>query len=114
MASTDIFDLKPSNVVISGNRMVSENEILTGLDLDYGKNIFSYSLAELEKKLKKKKKIKKARLKRNFPDSLHVRVFEVNPVGYAVIEGERNVVSEEGVFFKGSQGPPVEFIPRSP
>ncbi|MDA3792623.1 MAG: FtsQ-type POTRA domain-containing protein [Elusimicrobia bacterium] len=103
-------NLNRNAVKINGNDMVSANKILTRLDLDFKKNILKINREELEEKLQNLDRIKRARVKRDFPNGLKIEVEEVLPVGYKIIEGRRFVVTETGDVFEGNEGPSVKFM----
>jgi cell division protein FtsQ len=109
-----ILGLDPELVEISGNSMVSDNEIRALLDLRHGQNILRMDTGELGRRLMSLDRIKYARIKRNFPDSLYVVVQEVEPAGYLIRDGARYVVTTEGEIFQGLEGPTIEFKARDP
>ncbi len=113
-SETDLFKLKEMNVEVEGNSMLSERDIIASLEIQYGKSIFSYRLREMEERLRKNRRIKEARIKRNFPDGLFIEIFEVIPAGYTFRQGYRCVVTAGGDVFPGPEGPPLKFIADDP
>ncbi len=110
ITETDFFALKDGSVTITGNSMVSENDLRALLGINYGMNIFSYSLGEIAGRLEHLDRVKSVSVKRNFPDGIYIEIEEVNPVGYTFRGDVRCAVTECGEIFAGPEGPPVKFI----
>jgi len=105
----ELLRLNPEKITIDGNSMVSRNTILGVLNLKYGNNILKIDTGALENRLSKLDRINTVSIKRNFPDSLNIKVIEVTPAGYIIRDGRRFVVTGEGEIFPGLEGPPVKF-----
>ncbi|MBN2407239.1 MAG: FtsQ-type POTRA domain-containing protein [Elusimicrobia bacterium] len=107
-------NIKPDKITIEGNSMVSDNEILSVMDLGYGVHILAADLGEMENRLEELSRIKKVKIRRNFPDSLKVTVEEVEPVGYLMEDEKRYVVTLDGDVFPGIEGPALKFKVKDP
>jgi cell division septal protein FtsQ len=101
--------LKIENVSIVGNSIVSQKDIMSVLKLQHGQNILKIDTGYLEEKLENLDRIKKAEIRRNYPDSLKIKIEEVIPVGYLKKADKRYVVTVEGKIFPGTEGSEIEF-----
>jgi cell division protein FtsQ len=91
------------DVVVSGNRFVSREEILNVLGLPVssrsgmGINIFRLSLGEKRKQVESIPWVQSATVTRAFPHRLAVRVVERAPVAFVNIDGRLKLVDGDGI-----------------
>jgi cell division protein FtsQ len=72
--------LKIENIKIEGNILINENEIEEQLKKIYKKNIFSLKKKDIEDPLKKINFLDKVEVKKKFPNTIIIRVFETKPI----------------------------------
>ena len=103
-------------IQIQGNRVLSKQEILERLSLDFGRSIFQLNLKESEKLLENDSLIESANIKRRGFDGISVEIeeqpligcLEINQYYYYVLETGDSVTNQEattcqGLTFKGVQ-----------
>ena len=72
---------KIQKIVILNNLLIKEEDILSKINLLYGKNIFLINGKDIEKSLENINFIKKIEVKKKYPDTIIVKIFETKPVG---------------------------------
>lgn len=75
-----VFDVKTKAVIIDGNSIVSDNEVLEIADIVDYPNFFSVNIKKIEKKLKNDVFIKDAKVSRNILFQLHIYISENKPL----------------------------------
>jgi len=70
-----------NKIIILNNSRVSKDEIDSKLRQIYGKNIFFIKRKNLKESLKNINFLKKVEIKKKYPDTIIVKVFETKPVG---------------------------------
>ena len=79
--SKDTFSLfKIKNIVIENNFLIDKNEIKEKLNNIYEKNIFFVSGKDIEEPLKGSNFLKEIEVKRKYPNTLIIKIFETEPV----------------------------------
>ena len=73
--------LKIEKIIISNNFLVKEKEIISKLNLLYGKNILLIKRKNIEKSLENINFLKKIEVKKKYPHTIIVKIFETEPVG---------------------------------
>jgi len=81
-------NLKKSNfffeiqkIVISNNLLINESKIITRLEKVYGRNIFSINREDIEESLQNINFLKKVEVKKIYPNTISVKIFETEPIG---------------------------------
>ncbi|GEM_PF-3005036 len=97
----DYLNLDSDKIIIKGNVFMSEDRLTEALDFKDGRNILAIDTSYYERKLQKFEFVSKAKVRRDFPDSLKIDIEEKKPVGYTIIDGESHVVTEKGDYFPG-------------
>ena len=87
------------HIVVLGNRHLAESEILDLADIEPGSNIFAVNLVKARKQLLSNGWIAEARVGREIPDRLVLRIREHEPVALLDL-GEKYVLSREGTVIK--------------
>lgn len=97
--SGDLFPLK--NIVITGNKNVGEDEIKSAISSAVDKGILRLSSKEINRRLETLPWIKKIYLRKQFPDTLMIRLEEAVPKallnlnnGLFLIDGEGRILEE--------------------
>ena len=72
---------KIQKIVILNNLLIKEEDILSKINLLYGKNIFLIKGENIEKSLENLNFLKKIEVKKKYPDTIIVKIFETKPVG---------------------------------
>lgn len=93
----------PDDVEVRGNQYARRDEILNVLgvtsspDFPSEMNVFSLSLAAMQKRVESLAWVKSATVGRTFPDRLLVCVTERTPIAYADIGGRIQLIDADGV-----------------
>ena len=72
---------KIQKIVIVNNLLIKEEDILAKINLLYGKNIFLINGKDIEESLENLNFLKKIEVKKKYPDTIIVKIFETKPVG---------------------------------
>jgi len=73
---------KIQKVVITGNFLVEKNHIYKKLEKIYNKNIFFIKRKDLEDSLKNINFLEKIEVKKKYPNTVIVKIFETKPMGF--------------------------------
>ncbi|GIU96756.1 MAG: hypothetical protein KatS3mg013_0559 [Actinomycetota bacterium] len=102
---TPLFGAREIRVV--GARRVSEDRIRQLGGLTLGTNVFHLDLDRTASAITADPWIAEARLERHLPGRIVVRVRERVPVAWALVDGARRLVGEDGALLPGRIGPSV-------
>ena len=93
---------KVQNIEILNNSLVKESEIKEKLKAIYKKNIFLIKRSDIEEPLKEIVFLKKAEIKKKYPDTIIVKIFETRPVAILIKNKVRYVLdtSSNLIFFE--------------
>lgn len=84
------------NINISGNKNISNEEIIDFLNIKKDKNIFMYSISSMEEKLLNNNYIKDVKIERKIPDTINIKLQE-RDIFAILSNGKFNyLVDEEG------------------
>ena len=84
------------NINISGNKNISNEEIIDFLNIKKDKNIFMYSISSMEEKLLNNNYIKDVKIERKIPDTINIKLQE-RDIFAILSNGKVNyLVDEEG------------------
>jgi len=72
---------KIKNIIITNNNLITENEINKKLSHIYGKNILTIDKQNLEKPLLTINFLNKIEVKKKYPNTIAVKIFETKPIG---------------------------------
>ena len=93
-----------NNIEISGNNMVSDEEIIMAGGLSKNVNILNVDTDAAEKNIKSLPYIKKAEIKRSFPDTIKIKVMEEVGVAYFTTKNGYVIISSDGKCIDVSSG----------
>jgi len=96
---TQCDSFKAKSLTITGNHMFSDKQIISQADLKKGANIFSVNLSLVEKRLLAHSWIEEAKISRELPSGIKIRIKEHKAV--AVVDlGRRFLINDKGKIFK--------------
>ena len=72
---------KIEKIIISNNLLINKDDILTKLNQVYGKNIFLIKRKDIEESLENISFLKKIEVKKKYPDTITIKIFETKPLG---------------------------------
>jgi len=75
----NFFNIK--KIIVKNNLLIKKNHVYEKLDKIYNKNIFLVKRKDIEEALKKINFLKKIEVKKRYPDTIIVKIFETKPVG---------------------------------
>ena len=87
-----------NQIRIEGNEKISKDYIVKTLDLREDKNIFMYNLKDMEKELGENKYIEDVRVKREFPNKLHIIIIEKEISGIIQDDDLKCYIDNKGKF----------------
>ena len=98
-----VFDVKTKAVIIHGNNVISDNQVLEIADLEDYPNFFLANTNSIEKKLNKNEFIDSAKVKRNILFQIHIYLVENKPLfvredtNMIVFDKKKEVKNTEGL-----------------
>ena len=72
---------KIEKIIISNNLLINKDDILTKLNQVYGNNIFLIKRKDIEESLENIIFLKKIEVKKKYPDTIAIKIFETKPLG---------------------------------
>ena len=93
-----------NNIEITGNSMVRDEEIIMAGGLSKNVNILNVDTDAAEKNIKSLPYIKKAEIKRSFPDTIKIKVMEEVGVAYFTTKSGYVIISSDGKCIDVSSG----------
>ena len=72
---------KIEKIIISNNLLINKDDILTKLNQVYGKNILLIKRKDIEESLENISFLKKIEVKKKYPDTITIKIFETKPLG---------------------------------
>ncbi len=84
------------DVVVEGRIRTNKDHILSLLELERGKPLFSLNLSEAKAKLEQISWVKAARVERQFPHTLYIRISEKEPVALWQNQGKTYLMDGDG------------------
>lgn len=99
------------NVIISGNYYLEEDEIMRGLGIKEGDGLTGISFKDLGKRLKKHPWIKEVSLRRQFPDTLMLRIKEAVPKALLSLNGRMFLIDDDGRILEEIRDRSTPFLP---
>tara|TARA_Y100000590_G_scaffold387518_1_gene461164 strand:+ start:2070 stop:2753 length:684 start_codon:yes stop_codon:yes gene_type:complete len=72
---------KIKKIIISNNFLVKEKDVISRLNSLYTKNILLIKRKDIEESLKNINFLKKIEVKKKYPDTIIVKIFETKPIG---------------------------------
>ena len=91
-------DFEIKEVMVSGNKYISKNELLSIAKVETRTNMFKVSLKEAQARLKANSQLKSVSVTRVFPATVEIKVVERDPVAY-IGENRAFQIDREGVVF---------------
>ncbi len=75
-----VFFFEIKNIEIINNKKIKKFQIIKKLEYIYGKNIFSIKEIDLEQSMGSTKFLEKIEIKKKYPNTIIIKVYETNPV----------------------------------
>ena len=97
MTQCDYF--KAKSIVVTGNHILSEQQILDQSEIDKNVNILSVNLSMLQQKIRSNPWVKDAEIMRDLPDKLIINIKEQKPIAVLDI-GRKFFINSSGEIFK--------------
>ena len=88
------------NIIILNNSIIEKREIIEKLNNIYNKNIFLITRSDLEKPLEKTKFLKKIEVKKKYPDTIIIKIFESKPMAYLFKDNSKFVLDSSSKLIK--------------
>jgi len=76
------FNIK--NIIIENNLLIEEEEVINKLEKVYNKNILFINSRDIKEPLKKINFLRKIEVKKKYPDTIIIKVFETKPVALLI------------------------------
>jgi cell division protein FtsQ len=87
---TPDFGLESPSLKLEGIRFASRMQVLRVFAPDFGRSVYLLPLAQRREKLKEIGWVKDASVSRIWPNRIHVRIHEREPVAYVHLQGDRS------------------------
>ena len=92
------FEIK--KIKILNNSIIEKNSILEALKEIYGKNIFLVKGKDIDKTLKNINFLEKINVKKKYPDTIIIKIFETEPLGFIYKDKTRYVIDSSSNLLK--------------
>lgn len=99
------------DIEVSGNQHLNKMDVLRGSGLHEGMSLLSLSLDDAERWLKKNPWIREVSLRKQFPDTLVVKVKETTPVALLNHEGSLFLIDDRGNILQELTEKAYRFLP---
>ncbi|MEC7212750.1 MAG: FtsQ-type POTRA domain-containing protein, partial [Pseudomonadota bacterium] len=80
--------LNIKDILVDNNKILTKNEVETELSFLLDKNLFTLNTSNIQDELKKNSFIESFEIKKIYPDTLKIKVFEKKPI--AIIQDKKN------------------------
>ena len=87
---------KIEKIIVSNNFLVKEEEIISKLKKLYNKNILLIKREDIEESLKNINFLKKIEVKKKYPHTIIIKIFETKPVGILFKDKEEYLLDNSG------------------
>lgn len=88
--------MKISDIYISGNKTISDDQIIANLSNPIGDNIFLYKVADSEEKINAMENVDGVKIKKVFPNLLSIEIDETYPLFYQEENDKTYYISNKG------------------
>lgn len=99
------------NIMVDGNYHLDERQIQGALQESFGRSLLKLSLDDLEDRLRQERWIKKAVLRKQFPDTIMIKVEEAVPKALLKREERMFIIDTEGYVLEEIEGDSTPFLP---
>jgi len=103
--------LRVKDIVISGNSRLEREDVLGPLKVKRGESLFSLHFGELRGRLKANPWIKKVALRKQYPDTLEIRIEEAVPKALLSLQGQLYLIDGSGTRLESIKGETTPFLP---
>jgi len=103
--------LRVDDILISGNSRLEREDVLASLKVKRGESLLNLHFSELRGRLKQNHWIKKVDLRKQYPDTLEVRIEEAEPRALLSHEGQLYLVDGDGNRLESIKGETTPFLP---
>ena len=104
------FDLK--EIKIENNLIIKEEDLKRSLKSIYNKNLIFLKNKEIEKLLIKNTLIDSFNIKKKFPNTLEIKIFEIKPIAILINKKEKFYISEKINLIKFDNLPDYQNLPQ--
>jgi len=103
--------LRVKDIIVSGNSRLEREDVLASLKVKRGESLFSLGFPELRGRLKQNPWIKKVNLRKQYPDTLEVRIEEAVPKALLNLNDQLYLVDGDGTRLESIKGETTIFLP---
>ncbi|HBH62255.1 MAG TPA: hypothetical protein DDX85_11065 [Nitrospiraceae bacterium] len=103
--------LRIKDIVISGNSRLEREDVLGSLKVKRGESLFRLHFAELRGRLTQNPWIKKVALRKQYPDTLGVRIEEAVPRALLSLKNQLYLIDGDGIRLESIKGETTPFLP---
>jgi len=84
--------LKINNIIILNNHIIDDKKIEENLKKIYGKNIIFVNKSDIDKSLTSVEFLDKFEVKKKYPDTIIVKIYETNPVAIFFVNNSKFII----------------------
>ncbi len=103
--------LRVEDIIISGNSRLEREDVLDSLKVRRGESLLNLHFSELRGRLKANSWIKKVDLRKQYPDTLEIRIEEAEPKALLSINDQLYLVDGDGNRLESIKGETTPFLP---
>lgn len=103
--------LRVEYILISGNSRLEREDVLASLKVIRGESLFNLHFPELRGRLKQNHWIKKVDIRKQYPDTLEIRIEEAEPKALLSLNEQLYLVDGDGNRLESIRGETTPFLP---
>jgi cell division protein FtsQ len=103
--------LRVKEIMISGNKRLDREDILSALKVHRGESLLNLHFADVRGRLKQNPWIKKVALRKQYPDTLEIKIEEAEPRALLSIKEQLYLIDGEGTVLENIKGETTPFLP---
>ena len=104
------FEIK--KIIVSNNLSIEKKQIYEKLNQIYNKNIFLIKREDIEEKLRNINFLEKIEVKKRYPDTIKIKIYETKPVGILYEDKKRYLIDSSSNLILIQDDQAVEGLPK--
>lgn len=103
--------LRVEKIIVSGNYHLDQDDILKSMAVHKGESLLGLHFEEVDARLKKNPWIRKVALRKQYPDTLEIKIVESEPKALFSSDEQLYLINEEGNILEKIEGATIPFLP---
>lgn len=103
--------LRVEKIIVSGNYHLDQDDILKSMAAHKGESLLDLHFEDVGAMLKKNPWIRNVALRKQYPDTIEIKIVESEPKALFTIKGQLYLINEEGNILEKIEGETIPFLP---